>query len=115
MAKRIGLEVPRRGAGARFTLNQRLLRFLVVTTVPLGGRLTYDRFKALVEARHGLVVDADGLARANTWADGAPQVSFGDNVDEWLREMLTAAGMLITLSDSCSLVENPAAQRGLGQ
>jgi hypothetical protein len=31
-AKRIGLLVPRRGAGARFTLNEQLLRLLVVTT-----------------------------------------------------------------------------------
>jgi len=112
MAKRIGLLVPRRGAGARFTLDERLLRYLVVTTIPVGSRLTYERFKALVEARHGLVADGGGLARASRWADGAHEVSFGDDVGGWLREMLSAAGMLITLSDSCSLVENPAAQRG---
>jgi hypothetical protein len=113
MAKRIGFLIPRRGAGARFTLNERLLRLLVVTVVPVGGRLTYERFKALVEARHGLVFDADGLARANSWADDVAHVSLGDNVDAWFQEMLAAAGMLITLSDSCSLVENPAAKRGL--
>lgn len=113
LAKRIGLLVPRRGAGARFTLNEQLLRLLVVTTVPVGGRLTYDRFKELVEARHGLVFDTDGFARASGWADGTGRVFVGNSVDTWLQEMLEAAGLLIHLSDSCALVENPAAKKGV--
>lgn len=112
MAKRIGLLVPRRGSGVRFTLNAQLLRLLVVTTVPAGGRLTYDRFKALVEARHGLVFDTDGFARASEWADGVGQIFLGNNIDTWLQEMLAAAGLLIHLSDSCALVANPAAKKG---
>jgi hypothetical protein len=113
MAKRIGLLVPRRGAGVRFTLNEQLLRLLVVTTVPVGGRLTYDCFKALVEARHGLVFDSDGFARASKWAGGTGRVSLGNNIDGWFREMLAAAGLLVHLSDSCALVENPAAKKGV--
>ena len=113
LAKRIGFIVPRRGAGARFTLNEHLLRLLVVTTVPLDGRVTFERFKVLLEARHGLVFDDDGLSRANEWADGPKDVSFGGAADAWLLEMLAAAGMLVTLSDSCSLVENPAAKKGV--
>jgi hypothetical protein len=108
-AKRIGLLVPRRGAGARFTLNEQLLRFLVVATVPVGGRLTYDRFKELVEARHGLVFDASGFARASAWADGVENVHLGNRCDTWLQQMLEAAGLLVHLSDSCALVVNPAA------
>jgi hypothetical protein len=113
LAKKIGLMIPRRGAGARFTLNEQLLRLLVVTTVPVGGRLTYDRFKALVEARHGLVFDADGFARADEWAGGTGRVSVGNDVDSWFQDMLAAAGLLIHLSDSCALVENPAAKIGV--
>jgi hypothetical protein len=113
LAKRVGLLVPRRGAGVRFTLNEQLLRLLVVTTVPVGGRLTYDRFKALVESRHGLVFDADGFARADEWAGGTGRVSVGNDVDSWFRDMLAAAGLLIHLSDSCALVENPAAEKGV--
>jgi hypothetical protein len=112
MAKRIGLLVPRRGAGVRFTLNERLLRLLVVTTVPIGGRLTYDRFKELVEARHGLVFDARGFTRAIAWVDGSGQTIVGSRIDLWLQEMLEAAGLLIHLSDSCALVENPATKKG---
>jgi hypothetical protein len=112
VAKRIGLLVPRRGTGVRFTLNERLLRLLVVTIVPIGGRLTYDRFKEIVEARYGLVFDLDGFARASKWVDGIHWI-FGDhNIDVWLQEMLDASGLLIHLSDACALVENPAGKKG---
>ncbi len=113
LAKRIGLLVPRRGAGVRFTLNEQLLRLLVVTTVPIGGRLTYDRFKELVEARHGLVFDGDGFTRASAWVDGYHQSVVGSGIDAWLQDMLDAAGLLIHLSDSCALVVNPAAKKGV--
>jgi hypothetical protein len=113
MAKRIGLLIPRRGAGVRFTLNENLLRLLVVTTVPIGGRLTYDRFKEIVEARYGFVFDSKGFARASTWAEGAEHAMIGPDIDSWLREMLDAAGLLVQLSDSCALVENPATTKGV--
>lgn len=113
LAKRIGFMIPRRGAGARFTLNEQLLRLLVVTTVPIGGRLTYARFKELVEARHGLVFDSDGLSRAMRWMDGSSKVFVSSEVDSWLQEMLEAAGLLFHLSDSCALVLNPTAKKGV--
>jgi len=112
IAKRIGLLIPRRGTGARFTLNEQLMRLLVVTTVPVDGRLTYDRFKSLVEARHGLVFDSIGFARASAWADGLEQISLGENIDAWLQDMLAAAGLLVHLSDACALVINPTAKKG---
>lgn len=107
LAKRIGLIVPRRGAGARFVLNEQLLRLLVVTTVPVGGRITFDTFKRLVELRYGLVFDADGFSRASEWIDGIG-VYLPNDTDAWLQDMLEAAGLLIHLSDSCALVENPS-------
>jgi len=112
MAKRLGLLVPRRGAGARFTLNEQLLRLLVVTTVPVGGHLTYDFFKKLLEARHGMVFDADGFSRANEWVEGTGQAIKGSNADAWLMEMLDSAGLLVQLSDSHALVKNPAIKKG---
>lgn len=107
LAKRIGLIVPRRGAGARFVLNEQLLRLLVITTVPVGGRITFDTFKRLIEHRHGLVFDAEGFSRANQWLEGVG-VYLPNDTDAWLQDMLEAAGLLIHLSDSCALVENPA-------
>jgi hypothetical protein len=107
MSKRIGLMIPKMGPGARFVLNERLLRFLVITSVPLGGRYTLDTFKQILENRHGLVLDADGLDRAGKWMNGTG-IYLPTDTDQWLQQMLEAAGFLIQLSDSCALVSNPA-------
>jgi hypothetical protein len=107
MSKRIGLMIPKMGPGARFVLNERLLRFLVITSVPLGGRYTLDTFKQILENRHGLVLDADGLDRAGKWMNGTG-IYLPADTDQWLQQMLEAAGFLIQLSDSCALVSNPA-------
>ncbi len=110
LSKRLGFIVPKRGSGTRFVLNEQLLRLLVVTTVPLGGRLTFDTFKELLERRHGLVFDAKGLDRASERLCGKG-IYLPADTDQWLQEMLEAAGFLIHLSDSCALIHNPADDR----
>lgn len=111
LSKRLGFVIPKRGAGARFVLNEQLLRLLVVTTVPAGGRLTFNTFKELLERRHGLVFDAKGYDRASEWLRGKG-IYLPADTDQWLQEMLEAAGFLIHLSDSCALIHNPADDRG---
>ena len=108
LAKRIGLIIPRRGSGMRFVLTERLLRLLVMTLIP-ANRLTYDTFKVLAEVHYGLAFDESALGRASSWATGIRIESFGGATDEWLQDMLEAAGILRRLSDSCALVENPTA------
>lgn len=108
LAKRIGLIVPRRGRGERFVLNEQILRFLVLAIVPPGGRLTYDTFKKRVTARFGMVFDAEGLAEAARWSDFGTGIHLPGDSDFWLQDMLKAAGLLMQLSDSCSMVINPS-------
>ena len=91
----------------RFVLTERLLRFLVMTLIP-ANRLTYDTFKLLAETHYGLAFDESALSRASAWVTGIRIDSFGGATDEWLQDMLEAAGILRRLSDSCALVENPA-------
>jgi hypothetical protein len=107
IAKRIGLIVPKRGAGARFVLNDRLLRFLVLSVIRPGERVTYETFKKLLIAHYGIAVDDDGLASSCEWSGTSRLTTLGGMADEWLVEMLDAAGVLIRLSDSCSLILNP--------
>jgi len=107
LGKRIGLIIPRRGAGERFVLNEQILRFLVTTIVPLGGRLTFDTFKERAAARFGMVFDADGLARSAGLSGYGEGVHLPADTDYWLQDMLKAAGLLLQLSDSCSMVINP--------
>jgi len=106
LAKRLGLVVPRRGAGARFVLNDRLLRYLVLSTIRPGQRVTFDSFKRLLLAHHGLAVDDESIGRSCLWSGTSRLTTLGGHIDDWLIEMLDAAGMLIRLSDSCSLVVN---------
>jgi hypothetical protein len=107
IAKSIGLIVPKRGAGARFVLNDKLLQYLVLSTIRPGNRVTYESFKGLVFAHYGIALDADRLIRAYGWCGINAPTTIGDDTDEWIMGMLEAAGMLRRLSDSQSLVMNP--------
>jgi hypothetical protein len=107
IAKRLGLIIPRRGSGARFVLNDRLLRCLVLSTIRPGERVTYDSFKQLLFAHHGLAVDDQTIGQSCAWSGTSQLTTLGGNADDWLLHMLEASGMLIRLSDACSLVINP--------
>ena len=107
LAKRLGLMVPRRGVGSRFVLTDHLLRYLVLTTVRPGERMTYDSFMEQVFQRHGMALGGKYLRSACEWCGAHPPATLGNDTAEWLVEMLSAAGMLVRLSDSCSMVENP--------
>jgi len=110
LSKRIGLVVPKRGAGARFVITEQLLRLFVVTLIPPGRRVTFDTFKRHLESQHGLVFGAEGMDRVSRWLDGQGMYLPADT-DRWLQERLEAAGFLVHLSDSCALVENPGERR----
>ena len=90
IGKSLGLIVPPKGRAIKATLNERLLRCLVLTLVP-EKRATLASFKARIEAHHGFLFDPDGR----------------NGGDAWLERLLEAAGMLVRLSDACSLVHNP--------
>jgi hypothetical protein len=107
VGKRIGLIVPKRGSGARFVLNEKLLRCIVMATIRPGQRITYDSFRKLMFAHYGIVVDEEMVGRSCLWSGTSRLTTLGGSSDGWLIEMLEAAGMLIRLSDSCSLVMNP--------
>ena len=107
MAKRIGFIVPKRGAGARFVLNDRILRFLVMSLIPPGERVTYETFKKLLFAHYGIAIDDERIGQACEWCGTGKLTTLGGTSDMWLVEMLEASGVLVKLSDSCSLVENP--------
>ena len=106
LAKRIGMIVPKRGAGARFVFNDRILRFLVLSVLRPGERVTYESFKKLLFAHYGILVDDEGLGFSCAWSGTSRLTTLGGKTDEWLIEMLDAS-VLIRLSDSCSLVMNP--------
>jgi len=107
ISKRLGFIVPKRGSGMRFVLNEDLLRLLVITLVP-GERITLDRFLELAEKRFGFAISGHSLREAQCWIERSDLIEIPSDTIKWLVDMLEAAGYLVQLSDSCSLVCNPA-------
>ncbi|MEN6643976.1 MAG: hypothetical protein ABFE08_16185 [Armatimonadia bacterium] len=107
VAKRLGLIVPRQGPGARFVLNEHLLRYLVLSLLPPGKRVTYEGFKDLMFAHYGLAVDDRRLGASSAWCGRTCLLTLGGEAEAWFMSMLEAAGFLVRLSDADSLVQNP--------
>jgi hypothetical protein len=107
LGKKIGLIVPQRGPGAHFTLNDKILRYLVLALVRPGQKCTLDSFKSALYAHYGIAISGDQLKQACRWSDLAPLEDAISPSAAWFEEMLRTAGFLIHLSDACSLVHNP--------
>jgi hypothetical protein len=106
IGKSIGLIVPPTGGKMRYTLNDKLLKYLVVAMIP-EARITLDSFKKQVELHHGFVFDLQGLQASRNWREHAGEIASRDGSEAYLEGMLEASGVLVRLSDSCSLVKNP--------
>lgn len=94
--KILGLIVPKKGARPRIVMTDKLLRYFVLSMIP-GKRMTLDSFLLQIESFHGLVFDENHLKKDSMYYRPIP----------YLEQMLEASGVLVKLSDSCSLVENP--------
>lgn len=107
LAKKIGFIVPQRGPGAHFTLNDKLLRYLVLALVRPGQKCTLDTFKSALYQHYGMAFAGDQLKQACRWSGLAPLEDAINPKAGWFEEMLRTAGFLVHLSDACSLVHNP--------
>lgn len=107
--KEIGLVVPRKGNGQRFTLHQGLLRFLVAALVTPGERIRLTHFYQRVFAHYGIALGGEQLAVALDWcgneADGGSYAVSSSTA--WVEEALQQGGFLVELSDAVSMVKNP--------
>jgi hypothetical protein len=107
LAKKIGFVVPQRGPGAHFTLNDKILRYLVLALVRPGQKCTLDSFKSALYQHYGMAFAGEQLKQASRWSDLTPLEDAISPSASWFEEMLRTAGFLIHLSDACSLVHNP--------
>ncbi len=106
LAKRIGFIIPRRGPGARFVLNDHLMRYLVLTIIRPGERMTYDSFVEQAFLRYGIAMGKKYFGKVCESCGAHSPVDMDNATDNWVINMLSAAGVLIHLSDSCSMVVN---------
>jgi len=106
IGKSLGLIIPRRGAGIRVVLTDKILRYLILSLVP-GQRMTFDTFKRQMELHHGLVFEENALSACRGLSGETDLLESSEYADSHLEQMLDASGVLVRLSDSCSLVRNP--------
>jgi len=107
LGKRIGFITPQRGPGARFTLNDRLIRFLVMSVIRPGERIRYNTFKDLIYFHYGIAIDREKICEACEWCGNQKLSILGKETEEWFVDMLESSGVLIHLSDAHSIVRNP--------
>ena len=107
LGKRIGFIIPQRGPGARFTLNDRLIRFLVMSVIRPGERIRYNTFKDLIYFHYGIAIDREKICEACEWCGNQKLSILGKETEEWFVDMLESSGVLIHLSDAHSIVMNP--------
>lgn len=110
ISKEIGLVIPIKGQGQRFTLNQNLLRFLVAALIKPGERVRLTVFYQRVFAYYGIALGGQELTTALTWighASGGTSYAVSSST-AWIEEALQQGGFLVELSDAVSMVHNPA-------
>lgn len=109
LAKNIGILIPVSGPGMRFTLSEEIIKFLVMSLVGAGQKITYDRFLDLMYEHFGMVVSQEHYRRAAD--DGAvpenENVMFLNANKNAFAQKLKDCGFLRDLSDATAIVENP--------
>jgi hypothetical protein len=112
LGKKIRLVYPINGPGTRFVLSDSLLRYFVMATIEPGKKKTVDNFITLLKAHFQILLGTGGLEKAKYWLNLNNTITTEDGSLDWLYNMLKASGMLIKLSDSCSLIKNPFGGEG---
>lgn len=106
LGKDIGFVVPPKGANMRFSLNEELVKLLVVSLIKPGERMLLNTFLEKSYNHFKLVI---GPKEAKLHWEGSNNLDmslFNDNLDKF-QEMLKDSGFLRDLSDATSIIENP--------
>jgi len=106
LGKRIGIVRPINEKAIRFTLNEDILKYLVVSLVKPSTKMTFDRFLEKLYLNYGIVISNEYLSKIDKKYANM-DLSFLDINKKDLQVMLKDSGFLRELSDSTSIVENP--------
>lgn len=106
LGKRIGIVRPINEKSIRFTLNEEILKYLVVSLVKPNTKMTFDRFLEKLYSNYGIVIGNEQLSKIDKNYSNI-DLSFLEINKRDLQVMLKDSGFLRELSDSTSIVENP--------
>ena len=109
LAKNLGLLVPIKGPNMRLSLNERLVKVLVLTLIGPGQKVTVDYFMELLYEHFGMIVDRNAYECAIEEGIMSPlsDYTFMDRNRDAFTKLLKECGFLRDLSDATCIVENP--------
>lgn len=103
LGKEIGLVIPPKGTSMRFSLNEDIVKFLVVSIIKPGQKMLLSHFLKELYRRFGLVI---GPAELGEHKDSFGTNDFDENHTQF-QDLLKRCGFLRDLSDATAIVENP--------
>lgn len=106
LGKRIGIIRPINEKSIRFTLNEEILKYLVVSLIKPNTKMTFDRFLDKLYLNYGIIIGNEQLTKIDKKYLNI-DLSFLEINKKDLQVMLKDSGFLRELSDSTSIVENP--------
>ncbi|WP_195244855.1 hypothetical protein [Clostridium celatum] len=106
LGKRIGVIRPINDKSIRFTLNEEILKYLVISLVKPNSKMTFDRFLDKLYLDYGIIIGNEQLSKIDKRYSNI-DLSFLEINKKDLQVMLKDSGFLRELSDSTSIVENP--------
>ncbi|ANU09612.1 hypothetical protein BBH88_04525 [Planococcus antarcticus DSM 14505] len=106
LAKSIGLVIPVKGPNMRFSLNEDLVKVLVVTLIEPGERLLFSTFLKKCYKHFKIIIGSKEAAQHFHEREMTHLVDFDEN-EAAFQQLLKNCGFLRNLSDATSIVENP--------
>ena len=109
IGKNMGMIIPMTGPDMRFTLPEDILKFLVMSLVPVGKKVTFDNFLDMLYEHFEIVISPEHYARAvsENKAPYQSNITFLQMNKSDFAQKLKNCGFLRDLSDATSIVENP--------
>lgn len=106
LGKRISVIRPINEKSIRFTLNEEILKYLVVSLIKPNTKMTFDRFLDKLYLNYGIIIGNEQLTKIDEKYSNI-DLSFLEINKKDFQMMLKDSGFLRELSDSTSIVENP--------
>ena len=109
LGKNMGMIIPMNGPDMRYTLPEDILKFLVMSLIPVGKKVTFDKFLDLLYEHFEIVISPEhyALAVSENKAPYQSNVTFLQMNKTDFAQKLKNCGFLRDLSDATSIVENP--------
>ncbi|MFB5089185.1 hypothetical protein PGC35_18660 [Psychrobacillus sp. PGGUH221] len=106
LAKDINLLIPPKGANMRFSLDEELIKILVVSLIEPGERLLFSTFLEKCYEHFKIVIGPNESLKHFTEIQELDLGAFDSN-EYIFQQLLKSCGYLRNLSDATSIVENP--------